>query len=132
MRELSDQVHIKCHTPVDISGGKPGVAMGRSLLGRGLRRVDAMARWQGLSYDPDEMTKVRALLDQLVYDESGVVSLTYENSAKKKQKKIFDTVTGQLSVTGELSPLMPMLHVLERCQLGRGAVQGLGVIEVIT
>ena len=123
-------IDLICHSPVDMSGGKPEVAVGRSLLGRGLRRIDAMARWQGQSLDPSDMTALRQTLDRLSYDERNLTRATYVNNPKHKQIKRFETVTGALRVSGDLTPILPILALLERAQLGRGVVQGLGVVEM--
>ena len=125
-----ERINLICHSPVDMSGGKPHVAVGRSLLGRGLRRIDAMARWQGQSLPPDVMTNLRQTLDSLQYDESGLKRETYVNNPRGKSPKRFETVRGTLAVTGDLAPILPILALLERAQLGRGVVQGLGVVEV--
>ena len=130
--DVGAHARIKIHTPVDISNRNTKHNIARSLLGRGLRRLDGIARWNGVFLEPSETQNITNQFDHLSYDVTQLVVTQHHSQNRHDKKRSFDVCLGEIEITGNLAPLLPVFRLIERCQIGRGCVQGLGVIEFIT
>lgn len=110
--------------PVDVAG--KGGPVESSLLSRLLRRIDGLARWQGLALSADYAKLVSGQIKALDYNGSRWQRCSYVSPNRKGQKRRHKTVTGMLVVSGDLHDLLPLLVIGERCHIGRAAVEGLG------
>lgn len=110
--------------PVD-AAGKGGPAE-PSLLSRLLRRVDGLARWQGLALSPNHGRALAALIADLDFSQSHLRAGQYLSPSKKSRMRRHPTLTGTLVVKGPLAPLLPVMAIGARCHMGRAAVEGLG------
>jgi len=122
--EGSSSVSLEFITPVDVAG--KGGPIEASLLSRLLRRVDALARWQGFALSPAFARTLAKLIGEMDYHGSRLVAGEYFSPNKKLQKRRHATMTGALVVTGALGPVLPVLAIGERCHIGRAAIEGLG------
>lgn len=123
---------LRLLSPMDDEGANPtagGDAAGR-LLSRAVRRVDALARWQGLALAPQA---TRDLTDAARAVRARALRLTRalrESPNRHGQARTTSTVSGEI----DLPPLPPELRLLLslacRCHLGRHTNEGLGVLEV--
>ncbi len=120
---------IEFLSPVDVSGVRG--PLGRSLVSRMLRRASGMARWHGLALAPDTTRRLTACLDALDFNESGLVAGRYLSPNRHAQKRAHETREGLLRIHGDLSPLLPLLAIAERCHVGRAAVEGLGRFRLL-
>ena len=121
---------LEFESPADISGKSESQNLGRSLIGRLLRRVDALARWQGAKFSDSELRRLTASLDKLDYDLVGLRSGRVSSPNIQKQDRTRSVLTGRLTLRGELSAIRPVLQIGERCSVGRGAVEGLGRFRI--
>lgn len=111
-------------TPVDATG-KSGV-IERSLLSRLLRRVDALARWQGMALDPDYARGVVRKLGQLDYSRSTLASGTYVSPSRQPKTRSHKTRSGTLIAMGDVTSVLEFVAIGARCHIGRAAREGLG------
>ena len=122
-------VSVEFLTPVDVEG--KGGPTEPSLLSRLLRRVDGLARWQGLALSPDHGRSLAGLIGELDYQRSSLVRDSYSSPNRKSQQRRHKTMTGVLVATGPLVPILPILAIGERCHIGRAAIEGLGRYRMV-
>lgn len=123
---------LRLASPMDDEGANPGQRdIAAALLSRAVRRVDAVARWQGLALMDDAL---RALTASAHAVSAQAVRLTHEtrNSPNAKgQRRSTRVLLGEI----DLPPLPPGLRLLlaltSRTQLGRHTNEGLGALEVL-
>lgn len=127
--QCQDRISLKFITPVDVSGqGRPDA---HSILSRLLRRVDGLARWQGLALDPDYGRALAGQFRQLDLGPSRLTSGQYHRPNRMGQARRYETLTGVLTATGPLAPLLPIFATGARCHIGRAANEGLGRYETV-
>ena len=120
-------------SPMDDEGTNPSTNADPAarLLSRGLRRVDALARWQGLAL-AEPVT--RALSDRLRGLRADALRLRRdkrESPNRYGEARVTHVLTGEI----DLPPLAPdvrlLLSLIQRCHVGRHTNEGLGMIEVV-
>jgi len=116
-------------TATDTGGAFPAHEPHR-IVSRLLRRVDGLSRWNGLALEPSAGKAFAEYARTLDYDTSGLRRGRYESPNAKGQVRAKATMSGTLGISGDIAPLLPVLAMGERCHLGRGAVEGLGVFRV--
>ncbi len=125
LAEVPGAVEISFLSPVDASATDPLDAP-HSLIGRLVRRIDGLARWQDAGLELD-WPGIDAASRELDYDVSGLRRRQQPRRMGRAGKNLnAPTLSGVLAVGGDLRPVWPFLVVGETCHMGRGAVQGLG------
>lgn len=115
---------------VDVGKTDPFVAPHR-MLSRLLRRVDGISRWNGVGLTDEAGRALAQHMAGLEYDTSALVQGTYHSPNAKGQKRVNQTVTGPLVVKGDWTSVWPVLAMGQRCNMGRGAVEGLGAFRLM-
>ena len=121
---------VNLASPLDISRDKSKNAA--AFLGKALRRVDALARWQGLSLDADAGREIAIQLKGAVVHPANISAEVFESPNAERQKRKQTVLRGSFSVESHLELTWPLLRLAERSHIGRGATQGLGKIDLQT
>lgn len=101
-----------------------------SIFTRLLRRTKGLARWYDTDLDADDFS-LEGCYRALSYDMSMVQAGTAEFWSGRNRKAVPQTVMrGQMRISGEISPLWPLLKIGQRINAGRGSVQGRGRFKV--
>jgi hypothetical protein len=124
-------LRIRFASPADMSGDNPGgpADPAARLLSRMIRRVDAMARWQGLALSPI----ARRDLTLAAHGLRGTASLTpgrHVSPNRKGQRRDDPVATGWIDLPHLPEPLWPILAISARCHVGRHATEGLGALQI--
>lgn len=128
---VGDIVRLKFISAVDAGGGKAGRRIEPSLLSRLLRRIDGLARWQGVGFTPDYGREMAAMIADLDYSQSALRPGTHISPSRHRKTRPHKTMQGMLVVIGDLTALLPVLAIGERCHMGRAAVEGMGRYRMI-
>lgn len=126
-------VVLRLMSPLDISGGNPrGEAADPAarLVARMVRRVDAMARWQGMSLTEAATRDLTAAAHGLRTAASGLQDGRHASPNRKGQVRNDPVMTGWLRIARIPAPLWPILHLATRTHIGRHATEGLGAFRI--
>lgn len=120
-------------SPMDDEGANPGASGDDAsrLLSRAIRRVDALARWQGQAMG-DEVT--RALTASAREIRARALRLTChrrDSPNQHGQARVTQVVTGEIDLPPLSFDLRLLLSLAGRCHLGRHTNEGLGSFEVV-
>ena len=116
-------------TPMDATGDDWALRPA-TVLTRALRRVDALARWSGVCLA--DGGGVAAQIAELTHDTTGLraaVAPRYSGSARTTVSD--PSITGNLGLSGDVQAIWPLLTLIERCGIGRGASEGRGRARVV-
>ncbi|MBD1206747.1 MAG: hypothetical protein H9533_21810 [Rhodobacteraceae bacterium] len=119
-------------SPMDDEGANPkgrGDAAAR-LLSRALRRVDALARWQGLRLSDTALRDLTARVHALRADSLRLQRATCDSPNRHSQVRRTQVVSGSLDLPPLDADLRLLLSLIRRCHLGRHTNEGLGRIEI--
>jgi hypothetical protein len=127
-------VTVTMVTPLDVTGQNPDGPddPGVRLLSRAVRRVDAVARWQGLSLTEEATRGLTATAHVVRGLGEGLARDRHLSANRARQARINDTVTGQIALPPLALPLRVLLALAERTHLGRHTNEGMGVIACVT
>lgn len=122
---------LRLPAPLDMSGARPDgpedpVAR---IAARMVRRVDAVARWQGLALPPEETLRLTDLAHRLTSTERHLFPGRYEAPNARAEARANPVVSGWCRVDGDVEGLEPILRLATRTHLGRHTNEGLGVIR---
>ena len=124
---------LRLTSPMDDEGAKPGDRRDPAarVLSRAIRRVDAMARWQGFALAPEA-------LHQLTESAFGIHARALrlrqsqrESPNRHGQKRQSQVVSGEIDLPALPYDLRLMLALAGRCHLGRHTNEGLGRFELV-
>lgn len=122
-------VRLVFTSPTDIGGSEP-LAHPHRFLSRLLRRVDGMSRWNGLGLEDEAGRNFANHVKTLEYDTSGLRFGGHLSPNSRGQRRMKKTMTGALTIRGDIASIWYVLIMGERCHLGRGAVEGLGAFRI--
>lgn len=99
----------------------------RSILRGVLRRVEAMARWQGAALLPPTDAACRAL-ETVAVDARALHFYRATRHSRRQGDRAIPMAghLGRLVLTGQLAPLVPYLAIAETCNIGSHAGLGFG------
>ena len=124
-------LRLRFMSPVDVTGMKADpLDAPAALLSRLLRRVDAMARWNGLALTPDALGTLTRNLAGLRVDGAGLTRGWYDSPNRHKQARSGPTIFGWISIHGVTPEIAAVFTLGPRCHLGRHAAEGLGAFSV--
>ncbi len=124
-----DRVTLAFLSPVD-GTGRDILAQPHRLISRMIRRVDAVSRWNGVALEDETGRALAHHAAGLNYDASGLRPGRYASPNRHRQTRQDPTLSGHLTIHGDLAPLWPILHIATRCHIGRHAVEGLGAFQI--
>jgi len=103
-----------------------------SILKKMLRRIDGISRWNGLALDDTSLVRLTQNVGKIIeVDTSRTKPSTYVMPSKSKQKRVNQTIIGELQLSGDLGEFWPILALTERAHVGRGAVEGMGRVRIL-
>lgn len=123
---------LRLISPMDDEGGKPGDTrdIAARMLSRALRRVDALARWQGLALADDTLRALTAEIHSIRAQEIHLTLGQRMSPNAKGQKRASRVLTGRLNLPPLPPDLRLVLALASRCHIGRHTNEGLGRVEV--
>ncbi len=95
-----------------------------------IRRVEAVSRWNGVALEDETGRALARHAAGLCHDISDLRPGRYASPNCHRQARHDPTLSGHLTIHGDLAPLWPILHVATRCHIGRHAVEGLGAFQI--
>jgi hypothetical protein len=121
---------LRLLSPLDMSGENPAGPddPAARIVGRMLRRVDAVARWQGLALPRDETARLSAAARRLVSPGHDLRTSRHHAPNRRAEARVSPVATGWIGVEGDTALLSPILRVATRTHLGRHTNEGLGVL----
>ena len=124
---------LRILSPMDDEGAKPGAAGdGASrLLSRAIRRVDALARWQGQEMGEDVTRALTASAHQVRARALRLIRQRRQSPNQLGQARVTQVVTGEIDLPPLSFELRVLLSLAQRCHLGRHTNEGLGSFEVV-
>lgn len=122
---------LRLTSPMDDEGSaEKGTDIAARILSRALRRVDALARWQGLSLQDSAMRAVTAQIHDIRALAARCQRGQHRSPNNKRQNRVTRVLTGEI----DLPPLAPDLRLLlelaSRCHIGRHTNEGLGRVLI--
>lgn len=119
-------------SPLDDEGVKPDDTRGIAarILSRALRRVDALARWQGLALDDATLSDLTARAHAVQARALHLQAATHDSPNRHGQMRRTRVLTGRIELPALCPDLALLLALACRCQIGRHTNEGLGVIAV--
>lgn len=124
-----ERVRLTFLSPVDATG-RDIAAEPQTLITRLIRRVDAVSRWNGVALQDGLGAALAAHAHGLAYDLTELRFGHYESPNRFGQLRRDPVISGHLTLSGDLSPIWPLLHIGTRCHVGRKAVEGLGAYRL--
>lgn len=130
-RPCPEQCVVSFITPLDAERSDLAQNPGR-ILEKLIMRAIMMARWyeSALDVNHDEISQITDALT-LEFQESTSVQLQRLDTASGPAPVYKRTLLADLEITGEISPLWPLLLGGETTHVGRGAVRGFGCYRLI-
>ena len=116
---------------MDIAGRDPLEAPA-TILSRMIRRVDGASRWCGMALQPELRRDLSLYCKTLEYDVRGLRPGRHLSQNRHAQQRMNPVINGAFQISGDLTPVWPLLQIAERCHIGRHAVEGLGEIRLET
>lgn len=100
------------------------------LLSRGLRRLDALARWQGLSLEDDTLRALTAQAHAVRASATRLQRITYISPNNRNQNRQTRVLVGEMELPALPPELRLALALMTRSHIGRHTNEGLGLISV--
>lgn len=123
---------LRFESPMDDSGANPRETrdLGSRVLSRAVRRIDALARWQGVALTADT-TRVLTLAARDVRAKRVSVRRGMHISPNRHgQNRATEVLTGEIAFPALLDDLRLLLALSERAHMGRHTNEGLGAIAL--
>ena len=119
-------------SPMDDEGARPDDTrdIAARILSRAIRRVDALARWQGLALSEAALSDLTAQAHAVRATAQRLTFSTHDSPNRHGQTRRTRVMTGAITLP-PLSPDMALLLALAcRCHIGRHTNEGLGAVAV--
>ena len=122
-------VSLRLVSPMDDEGSaRPDRDPAARLLSRALRRVDALARWQGMALEEDAMRALTAQAHQVCVVGCRLAPAQYISPNCKGEKRVSRALVGEIDLPPLSEDLRTLLALAQRCHVGRHTNEGLGRI----
>lgn len=124
---------LRLTSPMDDEGAKPGDQRDPAarILSRAIRRVDAMARWQGLALTPEPLHALTEAAHAVEARSLRLKPSKHESPNRHGQKRVSQVVKGEIDLPPLPDDLRLLLALTSRCHLGRHTNEGLGRFELV-
>jgi hypothetical protein len=103
----------------------------RAILRSMVRRTHALSPWLRLNIS-DNTAQISAYIDALEYDDRNlnIVNLKRYSIRQKSQAIPMQGYLGSIGITGNISPLLPYLHLCSHMNAGSHTALGMGAFEI--
>lgn len=100
--------------------------LGAQICRLAIARTEAMARWQALTLAPEALARLAAAADTIMAEVSGLSEARHLSPNRRGEARKDRALSGWVDLIGDLTELGPVFQIVERCNLGRKANEGLG------